>query len=122
MEKLRNTLEGALDTIIWFEKSITELEVQSGELMKFLEENRIPRERFFELFKIFSQLRFHLTEAEEYQSLLQNISSVRQSLRNNKTGREPAPKRVGKAAASLTPLRGNRASTTGRAKSRAASG
>ena len=76
MENLRHAMEGALDTLLWFEESISELEEKTGELMKLLENNNIPPDLLFDFFKIFSQIRFHLTEADEYHSLLEKFGKT----------------------------------------------
>ncbi len=82
MDEIDQTVKGALDTILWFEDSLTEVEAKTGELFHILENKNIDPEPLYEIFKVFSQIRFHMAEAHEYQALLNN----RQSRKYSRTG------------------------------------
>lgn len=71
--EVQHAVEGAIDTILWFDESVEELETKLGELNRFLDDKNISTDLVFEVFKIISHLRFHLEEAGEYQSILQRM-------------------------------------------------
>ncbi len=81
MDEIDQTVKGALDTILWFEDSLTEVEAKTGELFHILENKNIDPEPLYEIFKVFSQIRFHMAEAHEYQALLNNRQSRKYSRR-----------------------------------------
>ena len=83
MDEMDPTVKAALDTILWFEDSLMEVEAKTGELIHVLEKHDIDPEPVYEIFKVFSQLRFHMAEAHEYQALLDNRQ-------NKKTSRQGA--------------------------------
>ena len=76
-----DTVKGALDTILWFEDSLTEVEARTGELFHMLERHEIDPEPLYEIFKVYSQIRFHMAEAHEYQALLNNRQSKKYARR-----------------------------------------
>ena len=82
MDEMDHTVKAALDTILWFEDSLTEVEARTGDLFHVLEKHNIDPEAVYEIFKVFSQIRFHLAESHEYQALLTN----RQSKKNSRSG------------------------------------
>ncbi|MCZ6646446.1 MAG: hypothetical protein O7B79_09430 [SAR324 cluster bacterium] len=81
MEEMDQTVKGALDTILWFEDSLTEVEAKTGELFHMLERQNIDPEPLYEIFKVYSQIRFHMAEAHEYQALLNNRQSKKYARR-----------------------------------------
>ncbi len=81
MEEMDQTVKGALDTILWFEDSLTEVEAKTGELFHLLEQQNIDPEPLYEIFKVYSQIRFHIAEAHEYQALLNNRQSKKYARR-----------------------------------------
>jgi hypothetical protein len=81
MDEIDQTVKGALDTILWFEDALTEVEAKTGELFHILENKNIDPEPIYEIFKVFSQIRFHMAESHEYQALLNNRQSRKYSRR-----------------------------------------
>ena len=81
MKNLQTTLEGALDSIRWLEEAIQELELKAENLVTLLETHSVPADQAYDLFKTLSQIRYHLSETGEYQSILQE--SHRQSRRKS---------------------------------------
>lgn len=79
MDEMDPTVKAALDTILWFEDSLTEVEAKTGELFHVLEKHDIDPEPVYEIFKVFSQIRFHMAESHEYQALLNNRQSKKYS-------------------------------------------
>lgn len=71
MDELDHTVQGALETILGFEDAITDVEVKAGELFHQLESSNLDPQPLYEIFRIFSDLRFQLAEAHEYQALLE---------------------------------------------------
>ena len=70
VEKIQQTVEGALDTYLSLEDSFSELEGKTAELYQHLQDRNVEKGLLFEMFRIFSQIRFQLVEAGEYQTLL----------------------------------------------------
>ena len=85
VDEMEPTVKAALDTILWFEDSLMEVEAKTGELFHVLEKHNIDPEPVYEIFRVFSQIRFHLAESHEYQVLLNNR-------RSKKTLRQSSPK------------------------------
>ena len=90
MDEMNETVRAALDTVLCFEDSLTEVEAKTGNLFHMLEEKNIDPEPLYEIFKVFSQIRFHLAEAHEYQSLLNNRQS-KNTTRGDLPAHVPAP-------------------------------
>ncbi len=71
MDQNDHMVQGALETIVGFEDAITDVEVKAGELFHLLENSNIDPQPLYEIFRIFSDLRFQMAEAHEYQALLE---------------------------------------------------
>ena len=70
VEKIQQAVEGALDSYRCLEDSFSELEGKTAELYQHLHHRNVEKNLLFEMFRIFSQIRFQLVEAGEYQALL----------------------------------------------------
>ena len=70
VEKIQQAVEGALDSYRSLEDSFSELEGKTAELYQHLHDRNVEKSLLFEMFRIFSQIRFQLVEAGEYQALL----------------------------------------------------
>ena len=70
VEKIQQAVEGALDSYRSLEDSFSELEGKTAELYRHLQDRNVEKSLLFEMFRIFSQIRFQLVEAGEYQALL----------------------------------------------------
>lgn len=89
MDEMEPTVKAALDTILWFEDSLTEVEAKTGELFHVLEKHNIDPEPVYEIFKVFSQIRFHMAESHEYRALLNNRQSKKRPRKSTpKPGQE----------------------------------
>jgi len=72
MDVRNDTVKEALDTMLWLNDSVLELEEKAGALMEYLNRQQVDGEPVLELFRVLSQIRFHLEEAEEYQRLVKH--------------------------------------------------
>ena len=90
VEKIQQTVEGALDTYRSLEDSFSELEGKAAELFPHLQDRNVEKGLLFEMFKIFSQIRFQLVEAGEYQALLSRHLRPPRGL-NGRTEAAPQP-------------------------------
>ncbi len=70
MEELDHTVKEALETMLAFEGSFDEVELKTGELFHLFEARGIDPEPLYQIFRVFSEIRFHMAEAHEYRSLL----------------------------------------------------
>jgi hypothetical protein len=89
MDNFDQTVQGALETILGFEDAITEVEVKAGELFHHLENSNVDPQPLYEIFRIFSDLRFQMAEAHEYQALLEERR--KKSRKRNGAAMPPLP-------------------------------
>lgn len=75
--EVQHTVEGAIDTILWFQQDLDSLESRLGALNRYLRDAHISNELVLEVFRVMSQLRFHLEEAGEYQEILHRMTAHR---------------------------------------------
>ena len=95
VEKIQHTVEGALDTYRSLEDSFSELEGKTAELYRHLHDQNVEKGLLFEMFRIFSQIRFQLVEAGEYQALLSRHLRQPRGLNGRaEAAPRPTPKRA----------------------------
>jgi hypothetical protein len=75
--EVQHTVEGAIDTILWFQQDLDALESRLGALNRYLHDAQIPNDLVLEVFRVISRLRFHLEEAGEYQEILHRMTAHR---------------------------------------------
>ncbi len=71
MEEMDHTVKEALETVLGFEGSLNDLETRTGELFHLFEQKHLDPEPLYQIFRVFSEIRFHMAEADEYQTLLE---------------------------------------------------
>ena len=71
--EIQHTVEGAIDTILAFDVTVSDLETRLKELLRALDGQELAADRIFAVFKVLATVRFHFEEAAEYREILQRM-------------------------------------------------
>ncbi|MBI3992711.1 MAG: hypothetical protein HY342_05520 [Candidatus Lambdaproteobacteria bacterium] len=72
--EIQHAVDGAIDTILAFAGTLSDLETRLKELLRALQEREQDAELIYAIVKVLATVRFHFEEAAEYREILQRMA------------------------------------------------